>query len=1020
MAAHRYWRIQIDSTKSTIQATTPYMLLAEVAMYEDGSSTNVLTGGTPTASGTYSGRGPAGACDGSVASTSNIWENSATSGWWQYDFGAGVTRSITSVAITSYSQWSEEMPCKFRLQWSDDGTTFTDLYTYDFNKYCWKVSQTIVFGKYQYRLHVTAVQNSSSQNYIALGSIDVTDTTGTVLAGYGFGTDLDDGNNTADYLRDASVTTGWQTKTGVLAAYVYVYPNTQLQSYTLGVQTSYLNAMLKSWTFEQSMDGGATWTQVDAQTNVPAWTTGQTRTYTVTQPAAGPNFSASKGTAVATGTAALTTQKRLAASAAALCTATAALSTQKTLAGAAAVIGAATAALTTGINLAVAAHVAPSATADLATSIVLAGSAACRSSSSSDLSTAIQFAGAAEITGAASAALSTKIALAGAGASLASASADLKTGTLLYGTGSVSASASGALSTAVALAGAGAARATAQADLHTAIPLGGTAAARAAVTGQLATVIALAAQGQAVSAAHATFADVLRPATLVLDDTQDTTQLTIGTAKITVPLLDAAAGVFNPVASPRAQAWVPAALDAAPAVYAPATTTPAVQIALALIDSSEQLTTPALAPISVALAAPTVDAPATLAAPTVSAGVQLDTAPTIVLDVDLGMPALALTAIALRAPAMDTAADLPASTLSVGARAVAAPALDVAPALQDPVWAARGGVLVAPLLDTSVSLTSISVSAGAKSIAAPLFDSGVELLGLVLGEAPEAVVAPLLLPIYEAFPPIFSPSGMVPISVAALSSSADFPAPTVRPVSNGVSVGVLNTDATVYQPSQKSIAKVAAPTLALTTDFFAPAISTIAPSTLRVPALDTAPAAFDPALTGLAAPAKVATLDLSSSMPVPRFASAAQSIAAPVIDSDATLGQAAFSGRGLVVRAPALDLGADLFVPATSSGAAPIIFVPLDDEDAIYVPGWRGALLLTGKPVSARTDRSTLVSQQPYDAARAAQDKSGTGAQVPPSSRDAVVPASTNNASVAASGSRVQTNNSTTISRRLR
>jgi len=118
MAAHVYWRLLV-----TYNNGGNAVGLQELDMHSTASGANVATGGTATASETYSGLSPANAFDGNA---STIWGTASqiSGAWIQYQFASAT--SIVEYAITTRNDgyWNQ-VPMRWQFQYSDDGTTWT-------------------------------------------------------------------------------------------------------------------------------------------------------------------------------------------------------------------------------------------------------------------------------------------------------------------------------------------------------------------------------------------------------------------------------------------------------------------------------------------------------------------------------------------------------------------------------------------------------------------------------------------------------------------------------------------------------------------------------------------------------------------------------------------------------------------------------------------------------------------------------------------------------------------------------
>lgn len=127
MAAHRYWRVYCLAAFNGSN-----MAFAAIEMAETPGGVNVCTGGTPAASGNWNGAtNPVTYCfDGNI----NTWwaSPSAAAGTWvSYDLGAGVTKDVKELRLTARNDAAQDQ-CAYSgiLQWSDNGTTWVDYWTW--------------------------------------------------------------------------------------------------------------------------------------------------------------------------------------------------------------------------------------------------------------------------------------------------------------------------------------------------------------------------------------------------------------------------------------------------------------------------------------------------------------------------------------------------------------------------------------------------------------------------------------------------------------------------------------------------------------------------------------------------------------------------------------------------------------------------------------------------------------------------------------------------------------------------
>lgn len=118
MAAHRYWRFSILSNNG---GGGNGASVAELGLRIVAGGASVATGGTASASSTWSGSA-AQAFDGNLATE---WEGVGhTTDWLKYDFGVGNAYDIVEVALTTLlgGPWA---PKEFTFDYSDDDINWT-------------------------------------------------------------------------------------------------------------------------------------------------------------------------------------------------------------------------------------------------------------------------------------------------------------------------------------------------------------------------------------------------------------------------------------------------------------------------------------------------------------------------------------------------------------------------------------------------------------------------------------------------------------------------------------------------------------------------------------------------------------------------------------------------------------------------------------------------------------------------------------------------------------------------------
>lgn len=121
--SHRYWRMNIAENFGA-----PYCSVAELEFRESLGGSDATGSGTASASSSGNSTTPAGAFDNN-SSVGWQWAAFAGSGWLAYDFGVGVSKDITQVALTMWPFIGDGAPKTWSLQYSDDGSSWTTSFT---------------------------------------------------------------------------------------------------------------------------------------------------------------------------------------------------------------------------------------------------------------------------------------------------------------------------------------------------------------------------------------------------------------------------------------------------------------------------------------------------------------------------------------------------------------------------------------------------------------------------------------------------------------------------------------------------------------------------------------------------------------------------------------------------------------------------------------------------------------------------------------------------------------------------
>jgi hypothetical protein len=126
MAAHRYWRIQVDAIPGDVVSVSE-LQMRSVA----GGADLTVAGGPATASSVYDNdpatSGPLRAVDNNNATFAAL---AGPTGWFQYDFGT-TPRDIVEITWRSRSDgFGEQSPTAGRVLFSDDGVTWTEYWRF--------------------------------------------------------------------------------------------------------------------------------------------------------------------------------------------------------------------------------------------------------------------------------------------------------------------------------------------------------------------------------------------------------------------------------------------------------------------------------------------------------------------------------------------------------------------------------------------------------------------------------------------------------------------------------------------------------------------------------------------------------------------------------------------------------------------------------------------------------------------------------------------------------------------------
>lgn len=145
LTAYSKYRLLITRTSSTGAGSPAYITVNDFDLWttadHSGTRLGATAGATFSSSGQYASQAPELAFDGNE---STLWESdnaAATSRWVRIDLPSAVVVRSFYINSTTYSN---EIPRDFKLQGSNDGTTWVDL----FDVTDWVTSATVRAGQY--------------------------------------------------------------------------------------------------------------------------------------------------------------------------------------------------------------------------------------------------------------------------------------------------------------------------------------------------------------------------------------------------------------------------------------------------------------------------------------------------------------------------------------------------------------------------------------------------------------------------------------------------------------------------------------------------------------------------------------------------------------------------------------------------------------------------------------------------------------------------------------------------------
>jgi hypothetical protein len=286
MAAHTYWRIYVTATGHVVAS------IAEFAMF-DSSGTYLCTGGTPSASSTYPGQTVAMGFDNN---TGTFWSSNGnpntTPEWLSYQFASAV--DVASVMVTPRLNFLSQGPYTFKIQYSDDGSTWTDA----------TGSLTATWPDQEQIYRSYPIQTPATDNYLmwrwVVNTVQVagqaTNCAELIVRAVSGGSDIGRASGTqyiahqsfsgvpAPNAFDGNAATLWGSTTTIPAYLGIAFPKpVKIVEFvwTIRNDAGWLAQSPITMDVQGSNDGGNTWTTIGSATAATWTTVGQSQTFTV-------------------------------------------------------------------------------------------------------------------------------------------------------------------------------------------------------------------------------------------------------------------------------------------------------------------------------------------------------------------------------------------------------------------------------------------------------------------------------------------------------------------------------------------------------------------------------------------------------------------------------------------------------------------------------------------------------------------------------------------------------------------
>jgi hypothetical protein len=284
MAAHRYWRLYL-----TVQATPGvYPSLSEVVFRDSGGTPISTAGKTLSASSEGFGLPVANAFDGN---STTEWHagNTTLPAWVKCDFGAGGEVDVAEILIGGRNGSDYQSPRDFELQWSDDNSAWTALFSVT-DITSWKANNQKTFpknalaDKSAWRVNVsavgagTAVGLSEMEFRTSAGGADTATDPENGIGSSNFGQDSVSSYN----CHDDNTSTEWSSAAGLPQWVGYDWDDEsahEIAEVMMRARGTQATQAPTAFTIEYRNAAGA-WVSVASFSGV-SWSNGETKTFTV-------------------------------------------------------------------------------------------------------------------------------------------------------------------------------------------------------------------------------------------------------------------------------------------------------------------------------------------------------------------------------------------------------------------------------------------------------------------------------------------------------------------------------------------------------------------------------------------------------------------------------------------------------------------------------------------------------------------------------------------------------------------